>query len=142
MKTFRDHVNQKNIDIVASQIVEHLALQSEFFDPFDTLESVFVESYGQENAFLFAEAFEDERGRWGNIGNAFRGAGNALVGGASRAGGGLAGGGLGSMIGAAKGMFGYSLRAPLMISAKPLNEVDTSVLSSIFCASGPMNTLP
>ena len=108
MKTFRDHVNQKNIDIVASQIVEHLALQSEFFDPFDTLESVFVESYGQENAFLFAEAFEDKKGILSNIGQGIRGFAQSAVGGASRASGGLAGGGLGSMIGAAKGMFGYS----------------------------------
>jgi hypothetical protein len=109
MKTFRDHVNQKNVDIIASQIIEHLALQSEFFDPFDTLESVFVESYGQENAFLFAEAaFEGDKGILGNIGRGFRGAVDTAIGGLTRAAGGLAGGGYGGLIGGAKGMVGRS----------------------------------
>jgi len=101
-------VNQKNIDIMASQIVEHLALQSEFFDPFETLGNVFVESYGQENAFLFVEAFEDDKGIFGNIRRGLRGAADAAVGGISRAAGGLAGGGYGGLIGAAKGMVGRS----------------------------------
>ena len=108
MKTFRDHVNQKNIDIVASQIVEHLALQSEFFDPFDTLESVFVESYGQENAFLFAEAFEDERGRFGNIGRGLRGVAQSAVGAGATGAGGSLGSMIGGGVGALKGMFGRS----------------------------------
>lgn len=106
MKTFRDHVNQKNIDIVASQIVEHLTLQSEFFDPFDTLESVFVESYGQENAFLFVEAFEGQRGRFGNIFRGLRGAAQSAVGaGVTGVGGGI-GSMIGSGIGALKGVVG------------------------------------
>jgi hypothetical protein len=108
MKTFRDHVNQKNIDIVASQIVEHLTLQSEFFDPFDTLESVFVESYGQENAFLFVEAFEGQRGRFGNIFRGLRGVAQSAVGGSAAGVGGSLGSMIGGGVGALKGMFGRS----------------------------------
>jgi hypothetical protein len=73
MKSFNEFVSNKTIDTLANSIVEHLTFQSEYYDPFDTLQSLFVEKYGKSKEYIFVEAdgnvFGNKQNFWGILAN-------------------------------------------------------------------------
>jgi hypothetical protein len=108
MKTFNKFVNDRTVTVLADSIVEHLCLQSEHFDPVDTLQSLFVENFGKSEEYRFVEAFDDQSGWWGNLAKGARGAARGLFGAGMAGVGGGVGGAFGGTVGAAKGAFGRS----------------------------------
>jgi len=110
MRNFREFLETSERPSVLDEIVEHLVIQSLFVHPAQTLNNVFVETYGRNNAHYFNEAFENQPGMLGSIWQGLKGAGQAAIGklgvGGGAAVGGLAGsafGPLGTAAGAAAG---------------------------------------
>lgn len=105
MLSFQQYLANKNIDIVANDIVEHLAMQSLWFAPEDTLAMIASE---QNQELAFREAFEGQAGKWGNLWQGIKSGAKAALGtGMAGVGGGL-GSAIGGAVGAAKGAFGFS----------------------------------
>lgn len=113
MRNFREFLETSERPSVLDEIVEHLVIQSLFVHPAQTLNNVFVETYGRNNAHYFNEAFENQPGMLGNIWQGIKGAGQAAIGklgvGGGAAVGGLAGSALGPLGTAAGAAAGASL---------------------------------
>ena len=99
MKGFQEFVNNSEIDSQLEEILEHLVLQSLYFDPAKTLDHIFTESYGQ----TIAEAFEGQGGFLSSIGKGIKGAAQSAFGHAGSALGGTLGALGGGMIGGVPG---------------------------------------
>lgn len=105
MISFQQYLNNKNIDVVANDIVEHLTLQSLWFAPEDTLAIMASE---QNQDLAFREAFEGQAGKWGNLWQGIKSGAKAALGTGIAGVGGSLGGAIGGAVGAAKGAFGLS----------------------------------
>lgn len=109
MFSFKNYVENKDIEAIGLEIIEHLVLQSNYFKPEETLNYLFQKQFGESIIFEdYGTAFGNQKGRWGNMWDKFAGGAKHAFG---QLGGGLAGtlGGLASgATGAIKGFFGKS----------------------------------
>jgi hypothetical protein len=99
MHTFKEFAQNKNISIIANDIIEELSF---YADPYLVLEDMFIENYGVKNIHFFIEAFDGQSGSWGNFWNGLKGMGQSALGALGAGAGGLAGGAAGTMGGLAR----------------------------------------